>query len=149
MNCIIRAMKFTDIDHVYQIECQVFPNPWPKSFFENDLHKHNTIALIADNNGEVKGYALADCVADELHITNIAVDPRYHHQGIGKQLLSELEKLGIERNCIYAYLEVRVNNLNAINFYKKFGYRIIQIRKNYYLDGTDAYVMAKELKEVL
>ncbi len=149
MNCTIRAMKFTDIDQVYQIEYLVFPNPWPKSFFKNDLHRHNTIALVADNDGEVKGYAIADCVADELHITNIAVDPGYQNKGIGKQLLSEIERLGIERDCIYAYLEVRVNNLNAINFYKKFGYRIIQIRKNYYLDGTDAYVMGKELKEAL
>lgn len=149
MNCIIRAMKFTDIDRIYQIECRVFPNPWPKSFFENDLQKYNTIALVAENNGDVKGYALADCVGDELHITNIAVDPEYQHQGIGRKLLSEIERIGVERDCLYAYLEVRINNLNAINFYKKFGYKILLIRKNYYLDGTDAYVMKKELKEVL
>uniref|UniRef100_A0A7C6AF58 [Ribosomal protein bS18]-alanine N-acetyltransferase n=1 Tax=candidate division WOR-3 bacterium TaxID=2052148 RepID=A0A7C6AF58_UNCW3 len=149
MNCIIRYMKLTDIDQIYQIEYKVFPNPWPKSFFENDLQKYSTIALVAENDGKVNGYALADCVADELHITNIAVAPEYQHQGIGKQLLFAIEKIGLERDCIYAYLEVRVNNLNAINMYKKFGYKVIQIRKNYYLDGTDAYVMAKELKEVL
>ncbi len=149
LNCSIRPMKFTDIDQIYLIEHKVFPNPWPKSFFENDLQKHSTIALVAENNGNVNGYALADCVADELHITNIAVAPEYQHQGIGKQLLSAIEKIGLERDCIYAYLEVRVNNLNAINFYKKFGYKVLQIRKNYYLDGTDAYVMVKELKEVL
>lgn len=145
MDYTIRNMVPLDIEQVYRIECLVFPNPWPKSFFENDLHKHNTIALVADNDGEIKGYALADCVADELHITNIAVDPQYQHQSIGKSLLSALEKIGRERDCIYAYLEVRVNNINAINFYKKFGYQILQIRKSYYLDGTDAYVMAKEL----
>lgn len=149
MNCIIRKMTIEDIDRVYQIECQVFPNPWPRSFFENDLHKDNTIALIADNNGEIWGYALADCVAHELHITNIAIDPNYQHQGIGKQLLLEIENIGSKRSCVFVFLEVRVNNTIAINFYKKFGYKILQLRKNYYLDGTDAYVMGKELKEVL
>uniref|UniRef100_A0A7V3RHH3 [Ribosomal protein bS18]-alanine N-acetyltransferase n=1 Tax=candidate division WOR-3 bacterium TaxID=2052148 RepID=A0A7V3RHH3_UNCW3 len=149
MKYIIRQMKFSDIDPVYEIECQVFPNPWPKSFFENDIHKHNTIALVADLNNLIIGYALADCVVEELHITNIAVAPPYQHKGVGKALLSELERIGLERDCIYAYLEVRVNNSIAINFYKNFGYKIITLRKNYYLNGTDAYVMAKEMKEVL
>ncbi|MEO0095098.1 MAG: ribosomal protein S18-alanine N-acetyltransferase [candidate division WOR-3 bacterium] len=149
MNYIIRPMKLSDIDEVYKIECRVFPNPWPKSFFENDLHKPNTIALVIDNGEKLIGYAIADCVINELHITNIAVEPEFQHKGVGSKLLSELEKIGLEKDCVYAYLEVRVNNTNAINFYKKFGYRIIQIRKNYYLDGTDAYVMEKEIKEAI
>jgi ribosomal-protein-alanine N-acetyltransferase len=142
-------MKFSDTEQVYKIECQVFPNPWPRSFFENDLQKYNTIALVADSNGVIVGYSIADCIADELHITNIAVNPLYQHQGIGKNLITEIEKIGIERDCANAYLEVRVTNKIAIDFYKNFGYDILHIRKNYYLDGTDAYVMVKELKEVL
>ncbi|MCX7994232.1 MAG: ribosomal protein S18-alanine N-acetyltransferase [candidate division WOR-3 bacterium] len=142
-------MKPQDIDQVYEIECMVFPNPWPRSFFQNDLLKDDTIALKSEEDGVVYGYALASCVLDELHITNIAVAPEYQHRGIGKKLLSEIERMGRERECVYAYLEVRINNITAIEFYKKFGYRIIQVRKNYYLDGTDAYVMAKVLKEAL
>jgi len=149
MNYSIRPMKSSDINQVYKIECQVFPNPWPKSFFENDLQKCNIIALVADNNNCIIGYGLATCVLEELHITNIAVDPHHQHQGVGKRLLREIESIGLEHDCINVYLEVRITNEIAINFYKKFGYRVSQIRKNYYLDGTDAYVMAKELKEVL
>ncbi len=149
MICTIRPMKLLDIEQVYRIECQVFPNPWPRSFFENDLQKHNTIALVADTNGVIIGYGIADSVAAELHITNIAVDPLYQHQGIGKKILTEIEKIGMERDCINAFLEVRITNKPAIAFYKNFGYQVLYIRNNYYLDGTDAYVMAKELKEVI
>lgn len=145
MNYSIRPMRFPDIEQIYTIESRVFPNPWPRSFFENDLQKHNIIALVADNADCIIGYALADCIADEVHITNIAIDPQYQHQGVGTRLLGAIEKIAVERNCIHAYLEVRVTNDNAINFYKKFDYKIFSIRKNYYLDGTDAYVMAKEL----
>ncbi|MEO0161520.1 MAG: ribosomal protein S18-alanine N-acetyltransferase [candidate division WOR-3 bacterium] len=141
-------MKITDIDQVYMIECKVFPNPWPRSFFEHDLLKNDTIALVAEKDGIVGGYIIADSVLDELHITNVAVAPEYQHQGIGTRLLAEVERRGKQRECLYAYLEVRVDNTVAIKLYKKFGYRIIQLRKNYYLDGTDAYVMGKELKEV-
>ncbi|MGQ9701264.1 MAG: ribosomal protein S18-alanine N-acetyltransferase [bacterium] len=149
MSYLIRPMKYPDIEQVYKIESQVFPNPWPRSFFENDLQKPSVIALVVCNEDKIIGYGLADCISEELHITNIAIDPNYQHQGLGTQLLSEMENIGLERGCIKAYLEVRVTNKFAINFYKKFGYQIMYIRKNYYLDGTDAFVMAKEMKEVL
>ncbi len=149
MNYSIRPMRFSDIEQIYRIECQVFPNPWPRSFFENDLNNHNTIALVAEENDRIVGYGIATCAAIELHITNIAVDPEYQNRGIGKKLLTDLEMIGVERECLHAYLEVRVTNTIAIEFYKMFQYKIVQIRKGYYLNGTDAYVMAKELKEVL
>lgn len=149
MNYLIRPMKYTDIEYVYKIESQVFPNPWPKSFFKNDLQKSNVIALVICNDDAIIGYGLADCITEELHITNIAIDINHQHQGAGTKLLAEMEKFGLERGCIKAYLEVRVTNKYAINFYKKFGYQIMYIRKNYYLDGADAYVMAKVIQEVL
>ena len=37
-------------------------------------------------------------------------------------------------------LEVNVNNVSAINLYKKLGFKIIGIRKKYY-DGIDGYLM--------
>ena len=37
-------------------------------------------------------------------------------------------------------LEVNVNNIGAINLYKKLGFKVISIRKNYY-DGVDGYLM--------
>ncbi|MEO0215401.1 MAG: ribosomal protein S18-alanine N-acetyltransferase [candidate division WOR-3 bacterium] len=141
-------MKFDDIDEVYKLEHKLFPNPWPKIFFENDLQRSDTIALVACNNTKLVGYALANCAGPELHITNIAVRQEYQRQGIARNLMKEVENIGKNRGCVYAYLEVRINNEAAINLYKKVGYKILYIRKNYYIDGTDAYVMGKELKEV-
>ena len=37
-------------------------------------------------------------------------------------------------------LEVRCDNSSAIKLYKKFNFKIINIREKYY-DGQDAYVM--------
>ncbi len=148
----IRPMKFDDINQVYKLECELFPNPWPRWFFENDLQINDTIAYVAMNNIEIVGYALGRCVSDELHITNIAVDKKYQRQGIARMMMQKLEETAKTKGCLYAYLEVRVNNEAAINLYKKFGYKILYTRANYYLDGADAYVMDKELiqqKEVL
>lgn len=130
---------------MYEIEVESFPNPWPRAFFENDLKSTTAIALVAENKTAIVGYSIAACVDAELHITNIAVHKDYQRQGIATQLMDKLESIAEERGCTYAYLEVRTHNLAAINMYKNLGYSILYTRKQYYIDGDDAYVMNKEL----
>jgi ribosomal-protein-alanine N-acetyltransferase len=139
-------MRFEDLDAVYSIEHGVFPNPWPRYFFEKDLTSVNTIAFVAVDNERVIGYTLGSCIAHELHITNIAVVQEYQRRGVGLSLLKRLESVALERECTFAYLEVRTSNTAAIDMYKKYGYDILYTRKRYYIDGDDAYVMHKELK---
>lgn len=150
----IRAMTFDDLDQVYQIEREIFPNPWPRSFFEADLRLVRTVGLVAEIENQIAGYALAVCADVEFHITNVGVDLKFQRQGIASRLMAELEKIAVARDCCHAYLEVRVNNYPAIELYLKLGFEIIYTRSCYYLDGTDAHVMYKkyqpaETKEVL
>jgi ribosomal-protein-alanine N-acetyltransferase len=143
---MIRVMRFEDLDAVCNIEHGVFPNPWPRVFFEKDLESSNTVAFVFEENGQIIGYAVGACIDVELHITNIAVAAGYQRRGTGLSLLQKMEDIAIERACNFAYLEVRTNNVAAINMYKKYGYDILYTRKRYYIDGDDAYVMHKELK---
>ena len=142
---MLRVMRFEDLDKVYEIERRLFPNPWPRYFFEKDLQSNNTLAFVVENNGEIVGYSLGSCAELQLHITNIAVTAGFQRQGIGQNLLSEMERIAIERGCTFAYLEVRMNNSAAINMYRNAGYSILNVSKRYYIDGDDAYVMHKEL----
>ena len=41
------------------------------------------------------------------------------------------------------YLEVNVENTQAIKLYEKFGFKNLGIRKKYYNNTTDAYIMTK------
>ena len=41
-------------------------------------------------------------------------------------------------------LEVRVSNKVAIHIYEKYGFKTVTIRKNYYSNHEDAYLMLKE-----
>ncbi|GKZ08250.1 hypothetical protein [Paraclostridium bifermentans] len=46
-------------------------------------------------------------------------------------------------------LEVRVSNVVAQNLYKKYGFKLAGIRKEYYSDNKeDAMIMWSQLKEV-
>jgi ribosomal-protein-alanine N-acetyltransferase len=142
---MIREMQFDDLDAVCSIEHDVFPNPWPRVFFENDLESGNAVAFVAWADDRVIGYALGSCIDVELHITNIAVAPKYQKHGIGSRLLLKMEGVAVERGNMFAYLEVRTSNRAAITMYRKHGYDILYTRKRYYIDGDDAYVMHKEL----
>ena len=142
---IIRPMRLDDLDVVYRLEQKLFPNPWPKSFFKHDLQSRGTIAFVVEGEDSLIGYSIASCKDQGLHVTNIAVDTAHQRHGIGSRLMQKLERIAMDRGCRYVYLEVRTNNLAAIDFYKHLYYTIAYTRQHYYIDGDDAYVMEKEL----
>lgn len=139
-------MRFEDLKSVMEIEKRVFSNPWPRYFFEKDLESGNTVAFVVENEGRVVGYALGSCIDVELHIANIAVTEDSQRMGLGSRMLAEMENVAVERACSSAFLEVRTTNVEAVTMYRKRGYEVLYTRKRYYLDGSDAYVMHKELR---
>lgn len=66
-------------------------------------------------------------------------------KGIGGKILLSLEKAAKQLGYQYIYLETRKNNKNAIKFYLKNGYNIIE---NYgvYIGRLEAICFGKELK---
>ena len=90
----------------------------------------------------IKGIVVYDLLYDRIEIEYIIVDDNAKRQGIGSMLLKEIEKNNINNIT----LEVRESNNEAINFYKKNGFEIASIRKNYYGD-ENGYLMLKELGE--
>jgi ribosomal-protein-alanine N-acetyltransferase len=141
----IRPIKFNDLDAVYNLETMLFPNPWPKSFFQHDLMSGDSVGLVVEHADHVIGYAMAAFTGDGFHVTNIAIDRQYQRAGLGTELMKQLETRALKRGTRYVFLEVRTNNSAAIKFYAKLGYAILFTRRGYYIDGDDAYVMDKKL----
>lgn len=50
---------------------------------------------------------------------------------------------------ILFFRHVQVNNDGAIKFYEKFGFKIVEEKKNYYkrIEPADAYVLQKTFRE--
>lgn len=91
---------------------------------------------------ELIGFANYSIIYDRVEIEYIAVKEQYRNKKIGSKLLEYI----IEscKNCINITLEVNVNNIAAINLYKKCGFNIETIRKKYY-QNDDGYLMMKKL----
>ena len=93
----------------------------------------------------VTGFVGTWFITDEAHITAIAVTEEYRGCGIGELLLMGTMELAVARRCRIVTLEVRVSNVPAQNLYKKYGFRCVGLRKQYYSDNReDALVMTTD-----
>ena len=61
-------------------------------------------------------------------------------------LLEEVLKDAKAKKIRTLTLEVRASNEKAINFYKKFGFKITLVKEAYYSNGEDAIYMIKEVQ---
>ena len=72
-------------------------------------------------------------------ILNLAVDPAFRRRRIGSRLLDKaVELLDVKEVC----LEVRKSNRRALGFYRKHGFKRVDISSSYYGD-EDAVIMLK------
>jgi ribosomal-protein-alanine N-acetyltransferase len=128
---------------VLRIEGQVYPRPWSFALFMSELQMRTTRYYVGAWVGpELAGYAGMMLVADEGHVVNIAVDPVWQRRKVGTRLLANLASAALARGCRHLTLEVRVSNTAAQGLYRRFGFNVEGLRKNYYTDlGEDALVM--------
>ncbi|HSQ34039.1 MAG TPA: ribosomal protein S18-alanine N-acetyltransferase [Peptostreptococcaceae bacterium] len=145
-NLIIRYMKLEDIDGVYNVEKSCFPDPWSKESFKKEVQNKLAKYLVAQIEDKVVAYVGAWFVVDEAHITNVAVSPQYRGQKIGDKIVKSLIDECQENKIKAMTLEVRVSNIVAQNLYKKYGFKLAGVRKEYYSDNKeDALIMWKHL----
>lgn len=130
-----------DADGVARVEAACMPVPWSRqSFWEEASHTdaYYLIARDADRDNLIVAYAGCWVLANEGHITNVAVDPDYQGHGLGRRLMNELtsrvKALGVDSMT----LEVRPSNTVAINLYTSLGFRSVGQRPKYYTHPVEA-----------
>jgi len=62
----------------------------------------------------------------EYYISNIAVYSQYRGKGIGKKLIFEAEQKAKIIGAKRVVLDVEKENISAVNFYRKLGYKVIK-----------------------
>ncbi len=94
------------------------------------------------NRRYIYGFAGFWIMADEAHITSIAVREKYRRRGLGELLLISLIELAAELKASLVTLEVRASNYGAQKLYSKYGFAEVGVRRSYYMDnGEDAILM--------
>lgn len=116
---------------------------WSRDEIEALLHRDTTLLLFADH-----AFLLLEIIGSEAEVLTIAVDPRHQRQGLGRECLSTLIKLCVDREVIRCILEVATDNCAAIALYDAFDFRQIATRPRYFKrnnGSVDALLMEKSL----
>lgn len=145
MSLSFRRMQAADLDRVMEIEQAAFHDAWTRDMIAAELAPDFfRRPLVMEKDGELCAFAFLWLFEGESHINNFAVHPRFRRKGLGLKFLHYIFERFQHNKEIF--LEVRATNTAAINMYRKCGFRQIDLRKKYYMDGEDALVMKKELK---
>ena len=118
---------------------------WSKNQWRNELSESQKLCLGIFESSKLIALGCGHVVLDELHLTAIAVHPKFRRRGLAKKILSSLFLKAIRANCTRATLEVKSDNLKAIGLYSSFGFITTGCRTNYYKDGTDAFIQWRSL----
>ena len=136
-------------DFLYKCYCKIEDNyekKWAKKDFYTFISNQDNIFILSEP--KPAGYLKARVTRDEIEIISILIDKKFRKIGIGKSLLNKLLNIALKKKIQNIFLEVSVENLIAINLYKKFNFIRVGKRKNYYFkDGK--YIDADIMKLVL
>ena len=139
----ITEMTLDDLEQMKNTLYSDFDNFWSYNVLKQELENDKTKYIIAKEKNEVVGFAGISVIFDEATLNNIVVKKSYRGKGIGGEMLETLIDLCSYMNLKTFTLEVNVENTPAIKLYEKFGFKNLGIRKKYYNNTTDAYIMTK------
>jgi [ribosomal protein S18]-alanine N-acetyltransferase len=133
----IRVATIDDLADIARIQAAAPEAPvWPPSSY---LDYDCRVAVIQ---GRVAGFLVTHKIAsDESEILNIAIDPAFRRQGIGRFLVNSIVSSTAQGTTWF--LEVRESNLAAISLYETLGFSATGRRKDYYHDPGEAAIVMR------
>lgn len=137
----IQRMRRRHLRSVLKIERQVYPRPWTVGVFTSEITNPERCYIVAKVGSTLVGYGGMLFSAEDAHVANVAVDPRWHRHKIGSRLLLTMARFAREHGYKNLTLEVRVSNVGAQAMYRRFGLAPAGVRPRYYENTEDAIVM--------
>jgi [ribosomal protein S18]-alanine N-acetyltransferase len=145
---VITPMREADLDAVMEIERTSFRAPWSRQVFAEELSRHFAFIDVLRwvDSGKVLAYCNYWRVADEVHILKVATHPDARQMGCASRLLEHILAFARRQPCRLVTLEVRRSNEPAQRIYRRFSFKAVGLRPNYYADDNeDAVVMLLDL----
>ncbi|MGE5638476.1 MAG: ribosomal protein S18-alanine N-acetyltransferase [Clostridia bacterium] len=127
----LAPMREEDLDEVVAIEKEIYSHPWTRGNFGDSLRAGYTCRTWRIGR-DLLGYFVLMTGAGEAHLLNLSVAASWQRQGHGSTLLREAAELAVKQGATTLYLEVRPSNLAAQQLYKRFGFRKVAVRRDYY-----------------
>ena len=108
--------------------------------FNNPFIKY----LVFEEDNKIVAYLSFENIYDRYEIDNLFVLKEYRNNKIATKLMDFLVNLALKGSIKNITLEVKKDNIPAINLYKKYDFKEVAIREKYY-NGIDGILMKKEM----
>ena len=149
MSHVAAVLGPADLEACLALDALALNGLWTHNQWSAELEdpRRPCLGLRNANGGHLLAVACGWLVADELHITAVAVDPQQRRQGLGTQVLQALLQEAVRRGAVHATLEVAASNQAAQALYATAGFRTAGVRRAYYRNGDDALIQWMRLRD--
>lgn len=110
-----------------------------KKIFKQELKTTIYSKIVVYKEEDILGFMIYDLIYDRIELEYIGVIEEYQNKKIASKLMDYLININLPIS-----LEVNINNIKAINLYKKYNFKQVSLRENYY-NNEDAYLMVREV----
>lgn len=143
----ISLLKLEEIKDIVELEQKHFINPWDYDAYLNEFNNNPCAYIyVLKLKDRIIGYIDYWITFDSATIAKICIDKEYQGRGFSTYLMDKMIKNVKRENVQFVTLEVRKSNESAIGLYKKYGFYVETIKKQYYQNLEDALYMIWEVK---
>lgn len=144
---VVRRIRQDEIPKAIKIALETLTENYSVELFYGIYTSWPEGFIVAEYNNDIVGFiASSRQSVYEARILMFSVIEALQNRGIGTILLNRFEDLCRSNGIRAIRLEVRISNKNAILFYEKRGFIIVNMVNNYYSNGESAYIMWKMLE---
>lgn len=140
-------MERKHLEGLIAVEEQCFNSGFARATFQKEFENKIATYFVAVEDEKVLGYAGLWNICGAADIIDVAVLESHRRRGIAQNLISCLVEFCNKEKISEINLEVRVSNTPAIKLYEKMGFVQNGLRKNYYENREDAYLMQIKFEE--
>ena len=105
--------------------------------------------IVAREDNKLVGFGIMTYYEEQANLDLLAVKKTFRRRGIGKHIVIWLEEVALTAGILDIFVQVRKINDDAIKFYKKLGYEIIDEKSGYYLGQETGVIMSKNLRQMI
>jgi ribosomal-protein-alanine N-acetyltransferase len=142
-----REYRRSDFESMLALDRECFPPgiAYSRSELRAFLSLKTAETIVVEREGRIVAFVLGWRRGSEGHVITLDVAAPARRQGLGRQLLAELEGRFRAAGARRVQLETAVTNTIAIAFYERLGYRKVARLRGYYGPGLHAWTMEKAL----
>jgi len=144
---VIRPGEPADAPALGALEVELFGvAAWPPEDLLGGDGVDRWVRVTTDHEGALAGYVVTTTQGEVVDLLRIGVRPDHQRRGLGGILLvATLDDARARPGTARVMLEVSEANDAATALYLGHGFEVVDRRRRYYPDGTDALIMSRAL----